>query len=103
MVSRWFIHEENYSKTFQIQNTMHLKKKEKYMLQTPGLNLKKKTPKFPNNWYEKCPVGILLDKNNSIKSKKLCFSKCDNALLVFKKKKTVLYILPIINSESTTE
>lgn len=45
------------------------KKKRKVHVTDAWIKLKKKTPKFPNNWYEKCPVGILLDKNNSIKSK----------------------------------
>lgn len=68
MVSRRFIHEENYSKRFKIQNTMHLKKRKVHVTDA-WIKLEKNTPKFPNNWYEKCPVGILLDKNNSIKSK----------------------------------
>lgn len=44
------------------------KKKRKVHVTDAWIKLKK-NPKFPNNWYEKCPVGILLDKNNSIKSK----------------------------------
>lgn len=67
------------------------KNKRKVHVTDAWIKIKKKTPKFPNNWYEKCPVGILLDKNNSIKSKYLCFSKCDNALLVFKKKKCFVH------------
>lgn len=45
------------------------KNKRKVHVTDAWIKLLKKTPTFPNNWYEKCPVGILLDKNNSIKSK----------------------------------
>lgn len=44
-------------------------KKRKVHVTDAWIKLKKTKPKFPNNWYEKCPVGILLDKNNLIKSK----------------------------------
>lgn len=81
---------------------MHLKKREKYMLQTPGLNLKKKPQNFPIIDMKNVLLEFFLIKTIQSNQSTCVFP---NVIMHcwFLKKKSVLYILPIINSESTTE